>query len=312
MADTIDKQSSGLQGSDIRDLQDRVADRNATAHIVPVLAGGGARLPAHIGILTALEELKIDFRQMVGVSGGSIVAALFAGGYDLADIRQISDDTDFSQFLGQNFISLLRTGGLSSGDRFERWMDEKMQGRRFCDLAMDLSVVATDVRSGKAVIFNRDLSPEMRISEAVRYSMSVPLLFSFKTLGEQVMADGSILAEEALRRDWSGAGTPVVVFKLRGSGGLNLKDRKPVIPLSNYLAMLIHTFMTTLSHEYINEAFWLSTIVVETGDVSPVAFTLGPELKAELFEAGYRSTLDFLPPKLAQGGLNIPKPSTQV
>jgi NTE family protein len=140
------------------------------------------------------------------------------------------------------------------------------------------------------------------VSEAIRYSMSVPLLFSFKSLGDQVMTDGSILSEEALRRDWSGTGTPVVVFKLRGTGALKIKHRKSLIPLRNYLAMLIHTFMTTLSHEYINEAFWLSTIVVDTGDVSPVAFSLGAKVKADLYQAGYRSTLDFLPVKLAQSG----------
>ncbi|EED32296.1 patatin [gamma proteobacterium NOR5-3] len=284
-------------------MADTQQDRDGTSQcdqlIVPVLAGGGARLPAHIGILAALQELSIGFTQIVGVSGGSIVAALLAGGYTLMQIREIADETDFSQFLGQNLISLLRTGGLSNGDRFEHWMDEKMQGRRFCDLDMDLHVIATDVRSGQPVIFNTALSPEMPVSEAIRYSMSVPLLFSFKSLGDQVMADGSILSEEALRRDWSGTGTPVVVFKLRGNGSLKLKHNKPIIPLRDYLAMLIHTFMTTLSHEYINEAFWLSTIVVDTGDVSPVAFSLGPEVKARLYEAGYRSTLDFLPPKLA-------------
>ncbi|WP_439107453.1 patatin-like phospholipase family protein [Congregibacter sp.] len=294
MVDTLHDQSGDLHGDS--DL--------AREHIVPVLAGGGARLPAHIGILAALQELGIGFTQIVGVSGGSIVAALLAGGYDLTAIRKIADDTDFSQFLGQNVISLLRTGGLSSGDGFEQWMDDKMQGRRFCDLDMDLSVIATDVRSGKPVVFNTARTPQMPISEAVRYSMSVPLLFSFKTLGDQVMADGSILSEEALRRDWSGTGTPVVVFKLRGAGALNTGKREPLIPLRDYLAMLLHTFMTALSHEYINEAFWLSTIVIDTGDISPVAFKLGPELKATLFEAGYRSTMDFLPPKLAQSRTN--------
>jgi NTE family protein len=126
----------------------------------------------------------------------------------------------------------------------------------------------------------------------------VPLLFSFKNRGEQVMTDGSILAEEALRRDWSGEGTPVVVFKLRGTGGLEHTRHHPSVPLRDYLSMLIHTFMTTLSHEYINEAFWLSTIVVDTGGVSPVAFSLDADAKRALYRAGYDTTLEFLPAKM--------------
>lgn len=273
-------------------------DANTGTTIVPVLAGGGARLPAHIGILTALRDLSIGYQELVGVSGGAIVAALAAAGYPLETIRQIADETDFSQFLGQNLVSLLRSGGLSNGDRFERWMDERLEGRRFADLPRRLHVVATDVRSGQPVVFNQRLTPETAVSEAVRYSMSVPLLFSFKNRGDQVLADGSILAEEALRRDWSGDGTPVVVFKLRGSGGADTGKHTAMLPLRDYLAMLIHTFMTTLSHEYINEAFWLSTIVVDTGDVSPLAFALPAEAKATLFDAGYHTTCQFLPAKM--------------
>jgi NTE family protein len=277
------------------------SSRSLEGHrIVPVLAGGGARLPAHIGILAALDELRVEYSELVGVSGGSIVAALLATGYPLDAIRGIAQETDFSQFLGQNLFSLLRTGGLSSGDHFQRWMDEKLEGRCFSQLERHLHVVATDVRTGKPVVFSSATTPEMPVSLAVRYSMSVPLLFSFKNHGDMVMADGSILSEESLRRDWSGNGTPVVVFKLRGSGGLQIPGRKPLIPLRQYLGMLLHTFMTTLAHEYINEDFWLSTIVVDTGDISPVAFSLGPELKDRLYETGYRSTLDYLPQKLSR------------
>ena len=129
--------------------------------------------------------------------------------------------------------------------------------------------------------------------------MSVPLLFSFKHRGEQVLTDGSILSEEALRRDWTGSGTPVVVFKLRGTGGLSVTQRSS-LPLRDYLGMLIHTFMTSLAHEYVNDAFWLSTIVVETGEISPVAFSLGPEEKERLFQMGFENTLSHLPRKLGQ------------
>lgn len=44
--------------------------------IVPILAGGGTRLPAHAGILQALGEFDIEFDDIVGVSGGSIIASL--------------------------------------------------------------------------------------------------------------------------------------------------------------------------------------------------------------------------------------------
>lgn len=273
--------------------------QGAPDSIIPVLAGGGARLSAHIGILAALDELDLAYPEFVGVSGGSIVAALRAGGRSIEEIREVAATTDFSQFLGHNLWRLLQSGGLSSGEGFERWMDRMMDGRTLGELERDLHVVATDVRSGQPVIFSSRSTPDIRVSEAVRYSMSVPLLFSFKHRGEQVLTDGSILSEEALRRDWTGSGTPVVVFKLRGTGGLSVSQRSS-LPLRDYLGMLIHTFMTSLAHEYVNDAFWLSTIVVETGEISPVAFSLGPEEKERLFQMGFENTLSHLPRKLGQ------------
>ena len=55
-----------------------------------------------------------------------------------------------------------------------------------------LHLVATDVRSGKPVIFNQENTPNMKVSEAVRFSMSIPLVFSFKPFGKHLMVDGSI------------------------------------------------------------------------------------------------------------------------
>lgn len=277
---------------------------NDQLSIVPVLAGGGGRFAAHVGALQAIEELGISYDSLVGVSGGSIVGALAAFGYSLAEIRQLTLETNLSSFSDPSIFSLLRTGGLSSGDSFEAWVNELLQGMTFAELDFDFYVVATDVRSGLPVVFSRHTHPDTLVSLAVRFSMSVPILLSFKEYGEHLMVDGSILSEEALQRDWAGDGTPVAVFKLRSSAGGRRRPKKAsMLPLRDYLELLVQTFMTTLSREYINEAFWLSTIVIETGDTSPFDLKLGLAEKERLFTVGYDTTRDVLPGKLQRRGM---------
>ena len=75
------------------------------------MAGGGTRLPAHIGILHALEELNIDFDHIVGVSGGSIVASLYASGIPINQIKQIAIETNYNQFREFSLLKLIRNGG---------------------------------------------------------------------------------------------------------------------------------------------------------------------------------------------------------
>lgn len=266
--------------------------------IVPIFAGGGTRLPAHVGVLKALLEQNMAFDHIVGVSGGSIVSSLYACGLSVDEIKHIALETNYQQFREFSLISLIRSGGLSSGDVFEKWVDRLLKGKTFADLDINLHIVATDVKKGSPVIFNKENTPHVKISLAVRFSMSIPLIFSFKTFGNHLMVDGSILSEEALHRDWAKDGTPVLCFRLRGEHSQEDIKKHQFFPIFNYVTLLIRTFMTTISREYINEAFWHNTVVIETGTCSATDFTINKERKLTLFEKGYLTAKNIIPIKI--------------
>ena len=277
-----------------------------TEKIVPILAGGGTRLPAHLGVLQALNQLEIQFDNIVGVSGGSIIASLFASGLSIDKIKEIALNTNYTQFTGFSLIKLIRNGGLSSGDVFEKWIDTHLQGKTFSQMNLQLHLVATDVKSGKPVIFNQDNTPDMKVSRAVRFSMSIPLVFSFKPFGKHLMVDGSILSEDALHRNWAKDGTPVMCFRLRSEYEYDEIETKRYFPIFDYITLLIRTFMTTISREYINDAFWHNTIVINTGECSGVDFAMTNEQKLKLFEIGYQTALEIVPIKTKTSPSNQP------
>jgi NTE family protein len=277
-----------------------------TEKIVPILAGGGTRLPAHLGVLHALNELQIGFDNIVGVSGGSIIASMFASGLSIDEIKEIALRTNYTQFTGHSLFKLIRNGGLSSGDVFEKWVDNHLKGKTFSQMDIKLHLVATDVRSGKPVIFNQENTPNMKVSEAVRFSMSIPLVFSFKPFGKHLMVDGSILSEDALHRNWAKDGTPVMCFRLRSEHEYDELKKNRFFPIFNYITLLIRTFMTTISREYINEAFWHNTIVINTGECSGVNFSMTDEEKLALFQIGYQTALEIVPIKTKTSPINQP------
>ncbi|OBP14933.1 phospholipase [Rheinheimera sp. SA_1] len=266
--------------------------------IVPIFSGGGTRLPCYVGILMALEDLELSYAHVVGVSGGSIVAAMLAAGKSIEEMQKLALHTDFKQFKGFSLLNLIRTGGLSSGDTFENWMDKELDGVLFRDLKLDLHVLATDINGGGPVIFNKERTPDMKVSQAVRFSMSIPLLFSFKTFENHVMADGVILAEDALHQDWSGRAVPVVCFRLKSDN-----EDRPILkhryfPLVSYILMLIQTFMTAMSREYVHAQYWHNTVLINTGSVSSVDFALPIEKKLILLRQGYDTAMTVIPQKL--------------
>ena len=267
-------------------------------YIVPVLAGGGTRFPAHVGIIKALEDLQINYNHIVGISGGSIVASFVASGRQPDELYSLANSVDFNKFRGYSLLSLFFEGGLSNGDSFEKWIDNELQGATFNDLLLDLHIVATDIKSQRPVLFDKEHTPDLKVAAAVRYSMGIPLLFTFKKYENKLLVDGSILAEDTLHFELPHNGAPVIFFRLKSSQVNYDTKVSRWMPVSSYMNMLIRTIMTSLSREYVNDKYWDKTLVVDTGNFSPIEFKLSKEDKHELYERGYRATFEFLPKKL--------------
>lgn len=272
----------------------------ATKQIVPIFSGGGTRLLAHIGILKALQDLEVSFKSLVGISGGSIVASLHSYGMTNKALYDLAVNTNFKQFRDFSILRLLRQGGLSSGNKFEQWMDHQLDGMTFRDAPIPLHILATDVNGGGPVIFSEENSPTMKVSHAVRCSMSIPLLFSYTVYQQHLLVDGAILSEDALFRDWQNDGTPSICFRLRSEAREQPFNPNRRFMLPQYIGMLIRTFMTALSREYVHAEHWHNTLVINTGAASSVDFDMSCEDKQALFNQGYETAMNFLPIKLSK------------
>src|SRR4249919_2508509 len=67
-----------------------------------VLSGGGALGVAHIGVLKALEELRIPIDCIAGTSMGSVVGGLYATGYSPAELEKIVGSIDWVHIFDDN------------------------------------------------------------------------------------------------------------------------------------------------------------------------------------------------------------------
>lgn len=67
-----------------------------------VLAGGGAKGAAHIGVLMYLEEMGIPVDYVAGTSMGSIIGGLYALGYSSLDLNRIIKTIDWSFYMSNH------------------------------------------------------------------------------------------------------------------------------------------------------------------------------------------------------------------
>lgn len=67
-----------------------------------VLAGGGAKGAAHIGVIKVLEEVGIPVDYVVGTSMGSIIGGLYCLGYTTDEMERIVADADWGFLMSNN------------------------------------------------------------------------------------------------------------------------------------------------------------------------------------------------------------------
>jgi NTE family protein len=152
-------------GPDAPDFQPPGAARR----LARVLAAGGPRGFAHVGVVRALKELSIEPDLIVGASVGALVGSAMAAGLPIDRIESLAFDFDFYR------LARWAPGdGLKlDGSRIATMVRESLGVRRFEQLPTPLAVVATDAQSQRPVVFNRG-----DLGWAVQASCAIPGRFA--------------------------------------------------------------------------------------------------------------------------------------
>jgi len=181
-----------------------------------VLSGGGARGAAHIGVLKVLEEYRVPIDCIAGTSMGALVGAGYATGSSVSDLEQLSREIntellykenpprqeqsirrkidDTLNFIGPEFgvdkNGLRLSKGVVSGVQLETVLRKlgKVNGfHHFDRLPIPFRAVATDLVTGKAVIFSKG-----EIANVMRASMSVPGAVAPAEFDGMMLVDGML------------------------------------------------------------------------------------------------------------------------
>jgi len=130
------------------------------------LSGGAARGMAHVGVLRALIENGIPIDCIAGTSAGSLVAGAFASGLSIDEIEDFGRSLRW-RHIGRVTMSRL---GVQSNERFEHYLRARLPITKFEDLPIPFAAVATDLKTGGAVIM-RDKGD---VPFAIRASCTIP------------------------------------------------------------------------------------------------------------------------------------------
>jgi NTE family protein len=182
------------------------------------LAGGGARGLAQIGVLKVFEREKIPVDLIAGTSMGGIIGGLYACGYSAEDLEKLALQTNWQdlfsnapprlsllpsqreeneKYLFQIYFEGFKPSipkGLITGQKLTNLFTQlTMQanfeaGSNFDKLKIPFRAVTTDLATGQEVVLRSG-----DLSEALRATMAIPLVFTPVELGKRLLVDGGLV-----------------------------------------------------------------------------------------------------------------------
>ncbi|GGH74433.1 NTE family protein [Pullulanibacillus pueri] len=148
------------------------------------LGSGGAKGFAHVGVLKVLSEAGVPIDFMAGSSMGALACALYACGHDWKVMAKMA-----TTFRRKHFVDwTLPKMGLVSGRKVGNLIRVLTHNKRFEDCKIPIKIVATDLISGKHVIFDSGY-----LYEAVRASISIPGIFVPVKKDGKILVDGGVI-----------------------------------------------------------------------------------------------------------------------
>ena len=288
------------------EMQKKMAEiRKSRPTVALVLAGGGAKGAAHIGVLKYLEEKGIPVDFVAGTSMGGLMGGLYAMGYSATEIDSIVRSIDWNVMMSDNipmdfytytrkmykgtyvldipftkldFKKSLPSGilyGLNVYNMLSALSVGYQQKMSFLDLPTPYCCVATEIVSQKEKHWT-----EGSMVDAMRSTMSIPGYFM------PVRVDSMILSDGGTKNNF-----PTDVAKAAGADiiiGVEMTMPRDYQKVNNMADVLMQTAQYSGGLEAHNRNVKNTTVYI-TPDISGFGMlTFGTEEIATLISRGYQ------------------------
>lgn len=165
------------------------------------LSGGGTKGIAILGALYKLWD-KIKIEKIIGVSISSIISMCLVIGYKPNELYNIFYEIDICKYNNDNILGLLNNYGIDDGKSimklFSSIIKQKVNpnitfSECYNKFPIELTIIGTELNTSKSIYYNYNNTPDMKILDAIRISISYPIKFTPVIKDNNFYVDGGLL-----------------------------------------------------------------------------------------------------------------------
>lgn len=263
------------------------------------LSGGGIAGFAHIGMLQYLYEKKllVKLDTIFGTSIGTVVALCYGMGMKPLEIFEAMLTLDQRLIRYSDIDNFFSKYGFESGEYFIAHIIDMMIKKNFSPLVtfkqfhentkIRLVFTGCNLEEHCTTYFSCDETPDMKVLDAVRISISIPFLLSSVRYKDNIHVDGGLLDNYPInsciddfesRYPISNKKDHVLGCCIEGLKPKKIQSMEGFI--YNILACLIKKDRKTIQN-------MPCTIYLPLTDVSSIDFNMGPVERKKLLKMGY-------------------------
>jgi NTE family protein len=176
-----------------------------------ILSGGGSAGILYAGVFKALDELNIlkNIKTMIGVSAGTLYTFMYLMGYTTSEIVKFAETFDSKKLTTiKNFESLSLDKifieyGLDNGDSFKKvFIKIAKQKKIDPDITLlefykfnkiKFVIGVTNIDTLEEEYFSYDSTPNIKLIDAIRASVSIPIYFTPHKINNKLYVDGGCI-----------------------------------------------------------------------------------------------------------------------
>ena len=311
------------------------------------LEGGGMKGLAYSGAFEVLDSIGITqhIERVAGTSSGAMNGMLISIGYSGKEITHLNLTKNFGKYsqvgipILSGLIRFYRTYGYYKTDRF---MVDLAQAMRYKGISPDITfielhklrssnpkikdlyITGANLTDQKLEVFSHRTYPNMKIIDAVKISISIPLYYEaifMQPNGEiidkknadqntKVMTDGGVIDNYPFhvfdslvylndgQNSYYLCNEKTLGLKLESDSSQKSMANHVISNQKNFFGAFSHLSSETLNRRHLGKQQFDQTIFINTQGFNPKIRRLNEKKKREIIRYGYQSTIRFFEEEL--------------
>jgi NTE family protein len=249
-----------------------------------VLSGSGTKFPIFAGALKRLEEAGYIIEEIIGTSGGAIIAAALASGMSADKIINLCKEImpRLHKLVDFNVFRPLTDWGFVGGKKIKEEL-----GKHFVNILgevkIPLHITVTNFDTGMLEIFSSKTHPKLETNRAVRASASIPVFFVPEIINGDMYIDGGVKANFAI--DYFKDTSNIIGLYFVEKPGRKPRP-KGILAFVNFIGRIIDMLINAKTQDDIEDAPNAIRIPL-TSEVNGLDFSFKPEEVEAMIKEGY-------------------------